>query len=194
MAKRICVFCGSSLGERRGYAEAAAAMAQTLVAKGLTVVYGGGNAGLMGVLANTAMAAGGEVIGVIPHSLGVKERAHTGLTDLRVVESMHERKAMMADLSDAFIALPGGYGTFEEFCEILTWTQLGLHRKPCGILNVDGYYDHLLRLFDHSVTEGFVKPVHRKMVISEADPEALVERLIRYEVPAVSKFIDLEET
>jgi uncharacterized protein (TIGR00730 family) len=178
MMKRICVFCGSSSGFRPGYAAAAEALAQYLVSKGLAIVYGGGNVGLMGVLADTALAAGGEVIGVIPRSLAQKEVAHTGLRDLRIVNSMHERKALMAELSDAFIALPGGYGTFDEFCEILTWTQLGLQRKPCGILNVEGYYDRLLQMFDHATTEGFVKPAHRRMVISGSDPESLVDRLL----------------
>jgi uncharacterized protein (TIGR00730 family) len=187
--KRVCVFCGSSLGARPTYAAAAAALAQSLVARGITIVYGGGNVGLMGILADTARAAGGEVVGVIPRGLVAKEVAHTGLADLRVVESMHERKALMAELSDAFIAMPGGYGTFEEFCEILTWTQLGLHRKPCGILNVEGYYDHLLQMFDHAVAEQFVKPVHREMFIAHAEPQALVERLLTHRVPAVDKWL-----
>src|SRR5579863_8545214 len=181
--KRVCVFCGSSPGARPAYAEAAAALARCLVARGLTIVYGGGNVGLMGILADTARAAGGEVIGVIPRSLVAKEVAHTELPDLRIVGSMHERKALMAELADAFIAMPGGYGTFEEFCEILTWTQLGLQRKPCGLLNVAGYYDHLLKLFDHSVAEGFLKPVHRGMVVSDTDPESLIERLLAYHAP-----------
>jgi uncharacterized protein (TIGR00730 family) len=137
----------------------------------------------MGALADAALEAGGEVIGVIPRSLVEKEVAHARLTELRIVGSMHERKAQMAELSGAFIALPGGYGTFEEFCEILTWTQLGLQRKPCGILNVDGYYDRLLGLFDHAVTEGFLKPQHRGMVVSDADPESLIERLLQYREP-----------
>ena len=169
MIKRVCVFCGSSPGARPAYAAAAAALSQCLVARGITIVYGGGNVGLMGVLADTARAAGGEVIGVIPRALVAKEVAHTELPDLRIVESMHERKALMADLSDAFIAMPGGYGTFEEFCEILTWTQLGLQRKPCGILNIEGYYDHLLQMFDHAVAEQFVKPVHRRNVYRGRD-------------------------
>jgi len=190
MAKRICVFCGSHAGARPGYSAAAAALAKYLVSKNLAVVYGGGNVGLMGVLADTALAAGGEVIGVIPRSLVAKEVAHTRLSDLRIVSSMHERKALMAELSDAFIALPGGYGTFEEFCEILTWTQLGIQRKPCGILNVEGYYDRLLQMFDHAVAEQFVKPAHRQMVISGRDPESLVDRLLAYDLPVVDKWID----
>ena len=148
----------------------------------------------MGILADSARAQGGEVIGVIPRGLVAKELAHAGLTDLRIVESMHERKALMADLSDAFIAMPGGYGTFEEFCEILTWTQLGLQRKPCGILNVEGYYDPLLQMFDHAVAEQFVKPVHREMFIADAKPESLVERLIEYQVPMVDKWLGRGQT
>ena len=143
----------------------------------------------MGALADAALDAGGEVIGVIPRALIAKEVAHRRLSDLRVTESMHERKALMAELSDAFIALPGGYGTFEEFCEVLTWTQLGLQRKPCGILNVEGYYDHLLRLFDHAVAEQFLKPAHRQMVVADSDPESLIHRLLEHEVPQVDKWI-----
>lgn len=192
--KRVCVFCGSSRGARPAYASAATALAQCLVAREITIVYGGGNVGLMGILADTARAAGGEVIGVIPRGLVAKEVAHTELADLRVVESMHERKALMAELSDAFIAMPGGYGTFEEFCEILTWTQLGLQRKPCGILNVEGYYDHLLQMFDHAVAEQFVKPVHRELFIADAAPEALLKRVLAFQVPAVDKWLGRAET
>lgn len=157
-------------------------------------MYGGSNVGLMGALADAALDAGGDVIGVIPRSLVEKEVAHRRLSDLRVVGSMHERKALMAELSDAFLALPGGYGTFEEFCEVLTWTQLGLQRKPCGILNVEGYYDHLLALFDHAVSEQFLKPVHRRMVVSDSDPESLIVRLLEYEVPLTGKWIDRKQT
>jgi uncharacterized protein (TIGR00730 family) len=161
-----------------------------LVAHGISIVYGGGRVGLMGNLADAALEAGGEVIGVMPRSLVEKEISHPGLSDLRVVGSMHERKAQMAELSDAFIALPGGYGTLEEFCEVLTWTQLGLQRKPCGILNVDGYYDQLLSLFDHAETEQFLKPAHRRIVISDSRPEALLTRLLEYEPPLEDKWID----
>lgn len=147
----------------------------------------------MGTLADSALEAGGEVIGVIPRSLVEKERAHQRLSELRIVDSMHERKALMAELSDAFIALPGGYGTFEEFCEVLTWTQLGLHRKPCGILNIDGYYDPLLAQFDHAVSEQFLKPEHRRMVISDTTPKSLVAKLLKYEPPAVAKWISPEQ-
>jgi hypothetical protein len=190
MPRRICVFCGSSSGARPGYVAAATALARHLAATGVTLVYGGGRTGLMGALADAALAAGGEVIGIMPQALVEKEVAHKQLRDLRVVSSMHERKALMAELSDAFIAMPGGFGTFEEFCEVLTWTQLGLHRKPCGLLNVDGYYDPLLTLFDNAVTEQFVKPVHRQLVISDSDPESLVARLFRQELPATGKWID----
>ncbi len=194
MRKRICVFCGSSPGARLGFAAAAASLAQHLVRNEVGIVYGGGKVGLMGALADAALAAGGEVIGVIPHSLAAKELAHRGVTDLRVVGSMHERKALMAELSDAFIAMPGGYGTFEEFCEVLTWTQLGLHRKPCGLLNVDGYFDHLLTFFDHAVAEQFVKPVHRRMVLADSDPELLLKALLAYNVPFIDKWISPSDT
>jgi hypothetical protein len=153
------------------------------------MVYGGSRVGLMGLLADEALAAGGEVIGVIPRALVAKEVAHLGLSDLRVVDSMHERKALMAELADAFIALPGGFGTFDEFCEILTWTQLGLQRGPCGLLNVDGYYDHLLAMFDHAEREGFIKTEHRRMVLAEDRAESLVTRLLQYATPIVDKWI-----
>jgi uncharacterized protein (TIGR00730 family) len=175
---------------RPAYAEAAAALARHLVKLGVGIVYGGGNVGLMGVLADTAMAGGGEVIGVIPQSLFAKEVGHAGVMDLRIVGSMHERKALMADLADGFIAMPGGWGTFDEFCEILTWAQLGLHRKPCGVLNVEGYYDPLLAMFDHSVAEGFLKAAYRPMVITSTDPEELVAKMQAYRGPALDRWID----
>jgi hypothetical protein len=178
MLKRICVFCGSSPGTDPVYAAAATALAAHLAGSGIGIVYGGSSLGLMGLVANAALARGGEVIGVIPRAMEAREIAHLGLSELRVVESMHERKALMAKLSDAFIALPGGFGTFDELCEILTWTQLGLQRGPCGILNIKGYYDHLLKMFDHATAEGFIKPVHRRMVMSDDDPAALVNRLL----------------
>jgi len=194
MMRRICVFCGSSSGSRPAYAEAARSLARHLVANQIPIVYGGGNAGLMGTLADAALEAGGQVIGVIPRALVEKERSHPRLSDLRVVGSMHERKALMAELSDAFIALPGGFGTLEEFCEVLTWTQLGLHRKPCGILNAEGYFDPLLALFDHAVREQFLKSEHRRMVLSDTCPESLVTRLLEYQTPLVDKWIDREQT
>ena len=191
---RICVFCGSSIGIHQSYRNVAESLACYLVENGIGIVYGGGNVGLMGVLADAALQKGGEVIGVIPQALVDKEVAHSGLKELRIVSSMHERKALMAELSDGFIALPGGFGTFEEFCEVLTWSQLGLHRKPCGILNVNGYYDHLLSLFDHAVSEQFLKPVHRQMVISDNCPESLVRRMFDHKVPVLDKWIELPET
>jgi len=192
--KRICVFCGSSPGIRPAYAAVATQLAGSLAAHGLTIVYGGGNLGLMGILADAALQAGGQVIGVIPRALASKERAHHGLTELRVVGSMHERKALMAELSDGFIAMPGGYGTFEEFCEILTWTQLGLQQKPCGLLNVEGFYDHLLNLFDHAVAEQFVKPDHRRMVLDDTGPEALLTKMLAWSPPVLDKWILPQQT
>ncbi len=194
MARRVCVFCGSSSGIRPSYTSAAKSVGRCLAANGISIVYGGGRTGLMGTLADAAIEAGGEVIGIIPRHLRQREVAHEGLTELRVVGSMHERKAMMAELADAFLALPGGFGTFEEFCEIITWTQLGLHRKPCGILNVDGYYDHLLALFDHAVAEQFLRPLDRSIVIAGDRPEPLVGRLLKYEAPVVDKWLDRDET
>ena len=152
-------------------------MGRALVRRNIGLVYGGGNGGLMGELANTVMAAGGEVIGTIPQMLVDRETAHHGVTELRIVESMHERKATMAELADAFIALPGGFGTFEEICEVITWAQLGLHDKPCAVLNVEGYYDSLLALFDRAVEDGFVTSANRRMVLHATDPDALLDAL-----------------
>jgi len=177
MKKRVCVFCGSSAGLSERYAEAARATGLAIARRGLGLVYGGGRVGLMGHLADSALAAGGEVVGVIPKALFERELGHTGVTDLRVVRSMHERKAVMADLSDAFLALPGGLGTLEEFCEVLTWAQLGIHRKPCALLNVEGYFDPLLALFENAVREGFLAKAHQALVKAGPDPEALVEAL-----------------
>ncbi|MGA7929157.1 MAG: TIGR00730 family Rossman fold protein, partial [Candidatus Sulfotelmatobacter sp.] len=161
--KRICVFCGSSPGRRPEYRAAAEEMAAELVRRNIGLVYGGGNVGLMGILADAVLKAGGEGVGVIPEHLMVREVGHRGLTKLHVVHTMHERKALMADLSDAFVALPGGFGTLDEFCEVVTCTQLGLHAKPCGILNVLGFYSPLLRMFDHAVEERFLKPENRAL-------------------------------
>jgi uncharacterized protein (TIGR00730 family) len=172
-------------------------MGALLAERGIGLVYGGGRIGLMGAVADAAIAGGGEVIGIIPEALAIKEVAHAGLTELRVVQSMHERKAMMADLSDAFIALPGGYGTFEEFCEVVTWSQLGIHRKPCGLLNVESYYDPLLTLFDLATGEGFVRPQHRGLVLEESSPERLLDRLACWtpaEAEGIEKWIDRDET
>jgi len=181
--KRICVFCGSNARARSEYAEAARTMATVLAERKLGIVYGGGNVGLMGVLADAALARGGEVIGVIPQKLVDKEVAHHGVTELRIVETMHERKALMNDLSDAFIALPGGFGTLDEFFEVLTWSQLGFHGKPCALLNVAGYYDGMLAMLDHAVTERFLRPAHRELVIADTDPLRLLQRLSAF-VPA----------
>ncbi len=188
--KRICVFAGSSRGAREDYAQAAERLARELVMRGYGVVYGGGKVGMMGVLAEAALAAGGKVIGVIPKALLEKEVAHGGLTELRVVASMHERKAMMAELSAGFIALPGGLGTLEEFFEVLTWAQLGLHPKPCGLLNVSGYYDRLLEFLDLTVEERFVKSQHRALVITSTSPTDLLERLETHRPPQIEKWID----
>jgi uncharacterized protein (TIGR00730 family) len=178
--KRACVFCGANQGAQPIYLEAARSLGITLARRGLGLVYGGGRLGLMGALANGALEAGGEVIGVIPQSLAEQGLAHATLTDLRVVTSRHERKAAMTKLSDAFIALPGGLDTLEEFFEVLTWAQLGLHLKPCGLLNVQGFYDPLLALLNHTVTEQFVDPVHRDMVLVEQSPEVLLNRVAAY--------------
>jgi uncharacterized protein (TIGR00730 family) len=187
-AKRICVFCGSNTGVQQAYGDAAIALARALAERGIGIVYGGGNVGLMGILADAALAAGGEVIGVIPRALKEKEVAHLNLTELHVVGSMHERKALMADLSGAFIALPGGYGTLDEFCEVLTWTQLGIQQKPCGLLNVESYYDRLLAMFDHAAAEGFLKPAHRGIVIADTSVKSLLNRLLAYEPLQLGKW------
>src|SRR4249920_4276830 len=187
---RICVFAGSSPGARPEYALAAQELGRALVARRLGVVYGGARVGLMGAVADTVLAGGGLVTGVIPEGLVTKEIAHDGLTELRVVASMHERKAMMNDLADGFIALPGGWGTLEEFFEVLTWAQLGLHRKPCGLLNVSGYYDRLLEFLDLTVEERFVKSQHRALVITSTSPTDLLERFATYRPPQVEKWID----
>jgi uncharacterized protein (TIGR00730 family) len=192
--KRICVFCGSSSGFRAQYVEAARAMGLALAQHRFGLVYGGGNIGLMGEIADAVIGQGGNVIGVIPDALVERELAHGAVTELIVVRSMHERKARMAELADAFIAMPGGYGTFEEFCEILTWAQLGLHRKPCGLLNVDGYYDPLLALFDHAVTEGFLRPANRRLVIQESDPNRLLENLLSYTLPETERWISRNDS
>jgi uncharacterized protein (TIGR00730 family) len=192
--RRVCVFCGSSVGASHSYAKAAEQMGRVLALGKIGLVYGGGRVGLMGLVADSVLASGGEVIGVIPRALAEREIEHRGLTELRVVSSMHERKALMGELSDAFVALPGGFGTFEEFCEVITWAQLGLHRKPCGILNVEGYYDAFLSMFDRGVTDGFISPQFRNLVLEETDPGRLLERLESYQPPAVTRWIDSSET
>ena len=192
--RRVCVFAGSSTGTHVEYESAARHLGVTLALRRLGMVYGGARVGLMGVAADSALDAGGEVIGVIPASLVAREIAHPGLTELRVVSSMHERKATMADLSDAFIALPGGWGTLEEFFEVLTWTQLGLHRKPCGLLNARRYFDRLLSFLEHSVDEGFVKRENGSMIAVSESPDALLDRIVSSNPPLVDTWIDRAST
>lgn len=187
--KRICVYCGSNLGRRPSYLAAAQALGQELAARRIALVYGGGNVGLMGAIADATLAAGGEAIGVIPQALVDKEVAHRGLTELRVVKSMHDRKALMAELSDAFIALPGGLGTLEELCEVATWTQLGFHHKAVGLLNVEGFYDGLLGFLDGAIAEQFLRPEHRQILIAATEPGALLDQLAQAKLPTVAKWI-----
>jgi uncharacterized protein (TIGR00730 family) len=188
--RRVCVYAGSNHGRDPAYAEAAAALGRLLARRGTGVVYGGGKVGLMGVVADAALAEGGEVIGVMPQDLIDREIGHAGLTELRVVGSMHERKAQMAELSDAFVALPGGAGTLEELIEIYTWSQLGLHRKPMGVLNVHGYYDALAALLDHAVHEGFLRQQHRAALHVAGTPEELLERFEGWEPTGLGKWLD----
>ena len=188
--KRLCVFCGSSPGVRPAYVQAARALGGLLAARGIGVVYGGASIGVMGAVANGALEAGGEVIGVIPEKLAVREVSHEGLSALHVVASMHERKALMAELSDAFVALPGGIGTFEELFEVWTWAQLGMHAKPCALLDVERYYAPLLAFLEHSVAEGFLHPVYRDMLIVADDAESLLGLLAAWQPPPVKAWID----
>ena len=192
--QKICVFCGSSSGFSDNYRAAAAELGRTLVEQGLGLVYGGGRIGLMGVIADSVLAHGGQVIGVIPEPMVAREIWHSGLTELRVVPSMHARKSLMAELADAFIALPGGFGTFEEFCEMITWSQLGIHRKPCGLLNVAGYYDSLLKMFDHAVAEGFLKRENRELVLASPSCRELLEQMQTFEPVVVRKWIAASES
>lgn len=187
------MFCGSSTGSNPAFANAAQVLATELARREIEIVYGGGNVGLMGVVADAALAAGGRVTGVIPHGLVSRELAHPGVTTLHVVKSMHERKALMAELSDGFIALPGGFGTLEEFCEAVTWTQLGIHEKPCALLNVEGYYDGLLAFLVHALQQDFLRPTHFEIIVSSSDPQDLVQRVLRWQPPAVIKWIDKSE-
>ena len=184
MLRRICVFCGSNAGARPAYRQAAQTVGRLLCRRGIELVYGGGHVGLMGIVADATLSEGGRVIGVIPQALADKEVAHVGLTELRIVKSMHERKFVMAELSDAFLALPGGYGTWEELFEVLTWSQLGIQRKACAILNVEGYYDPLLEMADKALSDGFLRDVHRDLLLADVDPERLLDRLSDYEVRA----------
>jgi uncharacterized protein (TIGR00730 family) len=188
--RRLAIFCGSNPGARPDYMEAARSLGRLLAHREIGVVYGGSNVGLMAALADAMREEFGDIIGVIPRMLVEREVANTALSDLRIVDSMHQRKAMMAELADGFIALPGGIGTLEEFFETWTWAQLGMHAKPCGLLNVAGYFDQLLEFLDHAVAERFVRDVHRSMVVVESDPAALLARFESYEPPRVVKWIN----
>lgn len=187
--KSLCIFAGSNSGSDPAYRAVAEALGRTLADRGIGLVYGGARVGLMGALADAALAAGGSVVGVIPEALVAKEVAHANLTQLHVVDSMHTRKAMMASLSDGFIALPGGWGTLEEFFEVLTWGQLGLHQKPCGLLNVNGYFDGLLAFVNETVSRGFVRKEYLGMIVVETMPAPLIDRLAAYRPPVVTKWI-----
>jgi uncharacterized protein (TIGR00730 family) len=192
--RRVCVYAGSNHGSDPAYAESARALGTELAARGIGLVYGGGKVGLMGAIADAALAAGGEAIGVMPQALIDREIGHTGLTELKVVDSMHERKALMAELSDAFVALPGGIGTLEELIEIYTWSQLGIHDKACGVLNVRGYYDGLATFLDHAVSEGFLRAQHRAVLSIAEDPADLLDALAAFEPPRVGKWLELDQT
>jgi len=192
--RRVCVYCGANRGRDPAYADAAQAMGRALARRGIGLVTGGGRVGLMGVVADAALAAGGEVTGVIPEALMRKELAHTGLTDLVVTASMHERKARMAEIADGFVALPGGLGTYEELFEIWTWAQLGWHAKPCGLFNAAGFYDKLVAFLDGACDAQFLKAEHRAMLIVEDDPDRLLDRFATYEAPTVAKWIGPDQT
>ncbi len=192
--KRLCVFCGSSPGARPAYVATALALGRLLADRGIGVVYGGASVGLMGAVADGALAGGGEVIGVIPRALAVKEIAHTSLTELHIVETMHERKALMAELSGGFVALPGGIGTLEEIFEAWTWGQLGIHQKPVGILDVRDYYGKLLAFLDDALAQRFVKPEHRAQLVTATEPEELLEKMLAWKPLVVAKWMTAEET
>lgn len=192
--KSICVYCGSSPGRLEAYSSAARSLARTLVDRNIRLVYGGAGVGIMGLLADTVLQLGGQAVGVIPEGLVRREVAHKHLTELHVTQSMHERKMLMAELSDGFIALPGGIGTLEELFEVWTWAQLGLHKKPCGLLNIAGYFDALTAFLDHAVAEQFIKQPHHSILIVEREPEALLDRFDSYVPPAVTKWMEKDET
>jgi uncharacterized protein (TIGR00730 family) len=187
--RRVCVFCGSNVGREPAYRRLADDLGRTLARRGIGLVFGGGRVGLMGALADAALAAGGEVIGVLPKALMEREIGHQGLTELRIVGSMHERKALMADLADGFVALPGGIGTLEELFEVWTWAQLGLHAKPCGLLDTDGFFAPLVGFLDHLVGTGFVQPAHRTMLLTASSPDTLLDAFALYEAPLVAKWV-----
>ena len=188
--QRICVFCGSSPGTDARHAAAAVALGRVLAEASITLVYGGGNVGLMGVLADATLAHGGEVIGVIPHALIARELGHTGIQDLRIVDTMHERKALMADLADAFIALPGGIGTLDELCEIISWGQLGVHHKPMGLLDASGFFTGFLAFLDHAVAEGFFRREQRDMLLVDDDPRRMLDRFATYRSPVAHVWVE----
>jgi len=190
----ICVYCGSSPGRIEAYGSAGCALAKSLVSRNIRLVFGGAGIGIMGLVADQVLKLGGQAIGVIPKALAHKEVAHKNLTELHVTQSMHERKMLMAELSDGFIALPGGIGTLEELFEIWTWAQLGFHNKPCGLLNVEGYYDSLIGFLDHVLAEQFVKKDHHAMLIVETNPDALLDHYINYQPPAVRHWVGKDET
>lgn len=187
--RRLCVFCGSSLGTRPIYRDAARELGIEMARRDLGLVFGGGKVGLMGVVADAILDAGGQALGIIPEHLLIKEVEHHGLTELRVVKTMHERKALMADLADGFLALPGGFGTYDEFCEIVTWAQLGLHQKPCGMLNVAGFFDSMLAMFDHATQEGFIRADHRAMLRVSTNVKTTLDEMENYRAPVVEKWI-----
>lgn len=192
--RRVCVFCGSNVGTNPEYAGSAAEMGREIVRREWSLVYGGGSVGLMGVVADAVLAAGGEVIGVIPEMLATKELLHPCATKMHIAPTMHARKALMEELSDVFVALPGGYGTFEEVLEIITWAQLGIHAKPIGLLDVAGFYERLTGFFDHAIEEGFIKAKQRGLIVTAASPAELLDRLVQHEMPQVKKWIKLEES
>lgn len=191
--KQVCVFCGSYQGSQPIYMTAAHQMGNGLAQRGLGLVYGGGRVGLMGAVADGTIAGGGKVIGVIPQSLVDRELAHKGLSELRVVASMHERKAVMAELADSFVAMPGGFGTLDELFEIITWAQLGFHRKPIALLNIGGYFDPLITFIEHMETEGFIKPEHRNAVLVKNDVDSLLDTLLAYQAPQLEKWLKKPE-
>lgn len=191
--KRVCVFCGSKVGSHERYWQAANELGRLLVQREMGLVFGGGSVGLMGVVADAVLHSGGEVVGVIPRPLATKELLHTGVRDMRTVDDMHARKALMTELADAFVALPGGYGTLEELFEVITWAQLGFHRKNIGLLNVGGFFDPLVRLVDLAIEEGFIKPKNRQLMVVEERPEMLLSRLAQHRMPEVRKWLGPDE-
>lgn len=192
--KRLCVYCGSSMGRSESYAQSAKALADSLVSHNIALVYGGASIGIMGTLADQVLQSGGQVVGVIPKALAHKEVMHQGLTELHITQSMHDRKMLMADLSDGFIALPGGIGTLEELFEIWTWAQLGFHQKPCGLLNVDGYFNALIEFLNHVQTEQFVKPHHHDLLIVESEPNPLLDRYFKFQPTETKQWVEKDET